>query len=229
VLWGLKKRGLREATLSNVGKFLRVLDAGADLEDLEAVKGFIASHSGSEGYKRNLVYAYECYVDFKGLTWKRLVYYERAKLPRIPTEEKLNMIISASRLKLACMLSISKETGLRPIELVGLKLSDIDFEKAVIYPLTAKHGAPRVLKISEKLVSMLKTYVAKTGLGSQRRLFEMTSEEYAKRYRAIRNRLDVKVSDPTISMIRLYDFRHFFATTLYAKTKDILLVKQNSF
>jgi hypothetical protein len=57
-LWALKKRGLREVTPSNVGKFLRVRNAGANLEDVENVKGFIVCHNGSDGHKRNLVYAY---------------------------------------------------------------------------------------------------------------------------------------------------------------------------
>jgi hypothetical protein len=86
VLWSLKKRGLREVTVKNVNKFLRVLNANVGLNDIEAVKGFIASHSCSEGYKRNLVYAYDCYLDFKGLTWQRPVYREKVKLPKIPAK-----------------------------------------------------------------------------------------------------------------------------------------------
>jgi hypothetical protein len=34
------------------------------------------------------------------------------------------------------------------------------------------------------------------------------------------------MADPTIKTIRLYDLRHFFATMLYHRTKDILFVKQ---
>lgn len=42
----------------------------------------------------------------------------------------------------------------------------------------------------------------------------------------MRNSLAKKLSDPTIKQIRLYDFRHYFATNLYRKTRDILFVKQ---
>jgi len=34
-----------------------------------------------------------------------------------------------------------------------------------------------------------------------------------------------KLQDPTIQQIRLYDFRHYYATMLYHKTKDLLYVK----
>jgi hypothetical protein len=96
----LKKRGLREATIENVGKFLRAPDSKVDLKDIEAVGGFTANHSCSEGYKRNLVYAYDWYLGFKGLAWQRPVHRERSKPPETPREEKLNTIISASRVRL---------------------------------------------------------------------------------------------------------------------------------
>jgi len=34
------------------------------------------------------------------------------------------------------------------------------------------------------------------------------------------------MKDPSIQTIRLYDFRHYFATMLFAKTNNILYVKQ---
>ena len=42
----------------------------------------------------------------------------------------------------------------------------------------------------------------------------------------IRNRLAERLHKPELKKIRLYDLRHYFATMLYAKTKDILHVKQ---
>jgi len=42
----------------------------------------------------------------------------------------------------------------------------------------------------------------------------------------VRNRLAKKLQEPQLKKIRLYDLRHYFATMLYARTKDILFVKQ---
>jgi len=44
-------------------------------------------------------------------------------------------------------------------------------------------------------------------------------------FRVNRNALAKKLKDRTIKSIRLYDFKHFFATNLYSKTRDLLLVK----
>jgi hypothetical protein len=41
-----------------------------------------------------------------------------------------------------------------------------------------------------------------------------------------RNQLAKKLNQPELTKYRLYDLRHYYATMLYAKTKDILLVKQ---
>ena len=56
-------------------------------------------------------------------------------------------------------------------------------------------------------------------------MFTQNSEYYAKSFRYFRNKIASKLEDPSIRTIRLYDFRHFFATKLYHQTKDILFVK----
>ena len=42
----------------------------------------------------------------------------------------------------------------------------------------------------------------------------------------MRNQLAKKLNDSSLKTIRLYDFRHYYATILYAKTRDLLFVKQ---
>jgi integrase len=58
------------------------------------------------------------------------------------------------------------------------------------------------------------------------KLFKDTADGYGKHYRAMRNSLAKKLNDPSLRTIRLYDFRHYYATMEYAKTRDILHVKQ---
>ncbi|MBN1357474.1 site-specific integrase [Candidatus Bathyarchaeota archaeon] len=73
---------------------------------------------------------------------------------------------------------------------------------------------------------MLQNYILKNDLNENDKLFKGNADDYGKNYRAMRNSLAKKLSDPTIKQIRLYDFRHYFATNLYRKTRDILFVKQ---
>lgn len=212
-------------TINFVRKALNVIRKGCDIHDPDAVKSFIARLDTAESYKRNLCYAYDHYLRLNGLSWERPRYYCRDKLPKIPQEKTLDMIIASARPNLALKLKLSKETGLRPIELLALTLNDIDLNKGILFPLTAKHGSARALKIKQQTLNMLKTYIDKQGLTLKQKLFNQNSAQYAKSYRNIRNRIAEKLKDPTIKTIRLYDFRHFFATKLYYDTKDILFVK----
>jgi len=205
---------------------LKFLNSQCNLNDPESVKEFIANYDSASSYKRNLCYAYSHYLKFAGLEWKSPKYYTSNKLPKIPSEQKLNMLISASPQVLALKLSISKETGLRPVELCSLKVRDVDLEKGIIYPSTAKGGSGRTLKISAKTLDMLRVYVSKYDLSLNCKLFKGDSDYYGKLYRNVRNRVSKKLNDPSFKNIRLYDFRHYFATMTYHKTKDILYVKQ---
>ena len=145
---------------------------------------------------------------------------------RIPTTEQLEMFIARASPHLSLKLTLSKETGLRPKELCDLKTRDLDLEQHLVYPTTAKHGNPRKLKISTSLTTALQKYIHKKKLTPNKKLFKGDSDYYSKRFREMRNHLSDKLCKPELRTIRLYDFRHYFATMLYRRTRDILLVKQ---
>ena len=136
------------------------------------------------------------------------------------------MLIANSGKIMTAKLTLSKETGLRPVEVCNLKVKDIDLEQKIVYPTTAKHGASRALKISNSLQAILRTHINEHGLNPNDKLFKGDSANYGKHYRLHRNQLAERLHKPELKNIRLYDFRHYFATTLYAKTRDILFVKQ---
>jgi integrase len=222
----MKNEGKANDTIKNTSKALKRLAKSTDLNNPEEVKQFIANLDVSNSYKKNLCIAYNKYCQYNQIEWEMPIYTPQAKLIKIPTKEKLEMIISASGRTLATKLTTSMETGLRPVELCNLKVKNIDLEQRIIYPTTAKHGTPRALKISNKLQRMIQDHIIRNGLNQNDKLFNGNSEMFGKLYRIVRNRLAKKLKDPTIQTIRLYDFRHYFATMLYHKTRDILFVKQ---
>ena len=226
VLWNMKKRGLAYDTIRNVDKALSALTKKCDLQDPEYVKTIIAQHE-SAGYKRNLAYAYDTYAKFYGIKWEKPIYWQPRKLPKIPLEKHVEAIISSACIKTATATAISKDTGLRPIELLSLKLNQIDLEKGIIYPKTAKHGTPRALKLTRRTLNMLNTWIAKKNLGQNNKLFgEWTTDNYGKSFRYYRNKTAKKLGDPSIKTIKLYHLRHYYATMLLKKTNNLVLVKQ---
>jgi len=222
----MKNQARADDTIKNTSKALNRLNKATNLNNPEQVEQFIANLQVSASYKKNLCIAYNKYCKFYKIQWLMPKYKPQPKFIKIPTKEKLEMIISNSGKTLATKLTISLECGLRPVELCNLKVKDVDLEQRVIYPTTAKHGRPRALKISNRLQRMIQDHIVRSNLNQNDKLFRGNSDKYGHLYRIVRNRLAKKLKDPTIQTIRLYDFRHYFATMLYHKTKDILYVKQ---
>ena len=213
-------------TIHFTRKALNLLTQHTNLEDPEQVKTYIAKRNSGNGYKRNLAIAYNKYCKYYEIKWNMPIYHPEPKAIKIPTKEKIQMLIAKALPPLSTKLQISMETGLRPIELTNLKVKDIDQEQKMICPTTAKNGSPKRLKISQQLSNTIQKHIDKHRLNPNDKLFTGNAAEYGAHYRAMRNRLADKLHDPTIKNIRLYDLRHYYATTLYAKTRDILLVKQ---
>jgi len=226
VLLQMKNNGLSDYTIKNNSKALRFLDNHTDLNNPEAVKTLIAGLRTSGSYKRNLAVAYNKYAQQNSLQWQMPRYEQDAKQTKIPTSEKLEQLIGFAAKTLATRLMMSMETGIRPIELCNLKVKDIDLERRILYPTTAKHGSARALKISQRLQMMIQDHIIRHNLNPNDQLFRGNAEMYGKLYRQTRNRLANKLKDPTIRTIKLYDFRHYYGTMLYHKTRDIVYTKQ---
>jgi len=222
----MKKDNYSEYSINFTRKALTFLAKNCNLNNPDSVKIFIANHKASNHYKRNLCISYNKYTIHYKLDWKMPLYKQPSKMPNIPSTDKLKMLISKARRNLAVKLKISMETGLRPIELMNLKLKDVNLDTKTICPSSAKNGNPRILKITTKTTEMLKIYIAEHNLNLTNEVFKGTADNYGKQFRQMRNNLASKLQDPSIRNIRLYDLRHYFATMLYDKTRDILYVRQ---
>ena len=222
----MKKNAYAETTIKATGKRLRHLKKHCNLENPEDVKGFIANKQCSNAYKETLIETYDILMRSINQEWKKPFYKRYDKLPKIPTTEQINMLISNARTRMALFLSMSKDLGTRPIELTWLQIKDIDLGKGIVNITSAKHCNGRTIKLKIKTLDMLKVYINKKELNQNDKLFPTTSENISTSYRRLRNALAKKLQDPTIRQIRLYDFRHYYATMLYHKTRDILYVKQ---
>jgi len=218
----LKNRGLAEGTLRNISFNLKHLAKHTNLDNPESVKEYIAKKDCANSFKTNLVKAYNYYALVNGIKWIKPYYRHERKLPRIPTTEQINTLIASASPRYATILKILAETGIMPHELSKVSLKDIDLERGLLNVQGYKGHNSRVFKLKAETVAMLKTYLTKN---LKHHPFPK-AEWICKCYREHRNRIAKKLNDPSLKTIRLYDFRHYYATMLYYKTKDILLVKQ---
>jgi integrase len=221
----MKKNAYAESTITATAKRLRSLQRNTDLTDPEKVKAYIAEKDCSNSFKETLIETYDFAMKSLNKEWDKPFYERYDKLPRIPTQERINMLIAKAKPRMSLILSMMRDLGTRPIELTWLKLQDIDLEKGNVNITGAKHTVGRAGKLRPNTLEMLRTYVTKIKLNLPDRLFPTTSENISEQYRNLRNSLAKKLDDPTFKTIRLYDFRHFKASTEYHKTKDLLHIK----
>jgi integrase/recombinase XerD len=120
---------------------------------------------------------------------------------------------------------LAMECGLRPVEIGNLTLNDIDLEKGLVSIVSAKHGNPRVLKLKSETQALLTNFVKKRNFGLNDRIFS-SGAVISNTYERLKASVAKKLNDPELKKVRLYDLRHYYATMLYYKSKDILLVKE---
>jgi integrase len=84
--------------------------------------------------------------------------YER-KIPKIPTSEAINKMISRASRKYATIFKILMETGVMPFELSQVTERDIDLEKGIINVQGFKGHTSRSFKLKSDTVAMLKQYL----------------------------------------------------------------------
>ena len=226
ILLELTNKGYAKVTITSISRNLRHLEKNCDLNNPHETVSFIMNKNCKNSWKNILLHSYNHFLKHYEIDYPLRFLNVNTQHIRIPTTEELNSIINYARYPLSLKLRLSKETGLRPIELVGLKANDFDPKRQTIHPTTAKNGAPRILKISDELTALLNRYIIQNDRNPNQTIFGTTGKAFRESYMTSRNRTSKKLGNPRLSKIRLYDFRHYFATMLYARTKDILYVKR---
>jgi len=166
----LLKQGYAKSTITGRTKLLKILTKrGANLLDSESMKEIIAKQEWSAGRKANAVDAYTCFLRMLGGSWDPPKYKRIRKLPFIPTENEVDQLIAGCGNKTATLLQLLKETGMRVGEAWKIHWTEIDFVSDTIRVTPEKGSNPRIFKISDKLMGMLKALQEKS---KSNRVFE---------------------------------------------------------
>jgi integrase len=233
VLLSLKQKGLKDTTVIPYNETLKHLDRNTDMTNPEEVVSFIMNKDVKNSAKNKYITVYLHFLNYYKIEPNFSIRHlkEEDQAIRIPTTEELNTLINSARYPLSLKLRISKETGMRPTEVMQLCVKDFDQSRKTLRPKTAKYGLSRILKISTELTNLISNHITKNNLNPEDYIFtkepnKRFGRSYSEAFIISRNRTARKLGKPILKTIRLYDFRHYFATMLYARTRDILFVKQ---
>src|SRR4030042_3508337 len=123
MLW-MKKEAYEDTTIKATAKRLKHLQKNSRLADPECIKTFVVNKKCSKDFKKCLIETYDIFMRSIGQKWSKPFYAKYDKLPKIPTGEKINMLISHATPRMALILTLSKDLGSRPIELTTTKRGD---------------------------------------------------------------------------------------------------------
>jgi integrase len=228
MLW-MKNNAYEPTTIKRVGKELRHLQRNCNISQPEAVKTYVASKQCSNARKENLIESYAIVIKSLKLTWNQPFYERYDKKRRAPKEQLIDFMINHFRLEMALKLSMSKDLGTRPIELLWLKVNDIDLATGTVSITGAKHTIGREQKLKTKSLELLKIYIQKHQLTNNDRLYNTTTSDILSTdYRHARNKLAEDYNMPELKQICLYDFRRFKGTRVYHLTNGKLLEVKNA-
>ena len=197
----------------------------------ETGKWIYGTQPTSNNWKIKLCTAYYWYCKVHKIEWTdRPTYHTDSKSIQPPSEEKVKMLIAAAKGQLSLKITISQETGLRPIEVTGtkgLKVKDIHPDQNTITAINTKRcNARPPLKISDELKTRILTHISTKHLTTEEPLFKGTPNKYGENFRRMRNKLAEKTQDQTIKSIRLYDIRHYYVTKQARKIGNSEIVRQ---
>ena len=219
-----RKDGRAEETIRSRIQALKQIAKFADINNPDEVKIFLANSKWSNKTKTKVIDTYSAYLRYKQITWNPPRYVTVQKLPFIPTEQEIDILIASCGKLTATILQTLKETGMRIGELTQLTALDLDVQRKTIKITPEKGSNPRILPISDKLIGMINS-LHKDPRAKYNTLFQChkdTLRDYlCNQRKAIAN----KIGNPRLAKIGFHTLRHWKGTTEYHLTKDIVHVK----
>lgn len=217
-----KNIGKAQSTLKCFANTLKIISRNTKLTDTEKVKTFIANLKATNATKQKYVVHYALFCKINNIPFIKPNYKQERKPPMIPSTENIDKIISACTTKYATIFTILKETGLEAYELATMQRNQIDTQRGIINAIGCKGHNSRSFKLKENTAQLLREYLARY---TKNQPFP-SSKIMGEIWRRERNNLAKKLNNPELKNIPMRNLRHHFATTMYDKTKDILLIKQ---
>ena len=218
----MKKNGRKEITITTVIAKFRTLAKHCNILDPEQVKETLANIHWKNTTKNSIIWSLTPFYTFNKIKWNGKPYYQKeSKLPFIPTEEELNILIASAGKTYQALLQMLKETGTRIGEACLLKWYDYDAKRKIISVTPEKGSHPRILPISETLKKMLGKLPK-----DEERIFPKKLHSYRMTFEHLRKRISERTNKPRIAKIHFHTFRHFKGTMEYHKTKDIIHVQR---
>ena len=208
------------------------LDRSPDTATAEEVRSFqrhLAATGITPGVQNITVSGLRFFFRFtvdKPETPRHLVYtYEPQKLPRVLSAEEIGQLLgAASEPKDKAMLSVAYGAGLRAMEVVALKVSDIDSKRMLIRVGKGKGGKDRYVMLAPTLLEALRDWyrIARPGIflfPGRDKIGPMTTRQFHRICAQAAKRAGLP------KWVAPHTLRHSFATHLLENNIDVRVIQ----
>jgi integrase len=230
-----QRDGRAEETIRCRVQALRQVAKIVDLNEPEIVKTWLGDAKNEHNYtkpckwsnktKTKFADTYSAYLKFKKITWNPPKYTPAAKLPFILTEEEIDLLIASCGQVTAAILQTLKETGMRIGELTQLTPLDLDVERKTINVTPEKGSNPRILPVSDKLITMIKN-LPKDPRATYKTIFQPHKDTLRDYLCSQRKAVAKKLNNDRIAHISFHTLRHWKGTMEFHAFKDVMHVKK---
>jgi integrase len=226
-LW-MQKEGYRPATIKAAAKTLRAVGRRCDILTPEEIKGHLVKANYGENRRDKILGDLTRFYKWMKVDFYRPLSRRVETLPFIPLESEIDSLIGGLGPKLSAFTRLVKETGARPMEIFQLKWTDLDTESNTVSITPEKGSRPRRPRINPNTVASIMNQ-PRTSIyifHNEKRDNEDQYRNFFRNFAGQRTRIARTLQNPRIRRISFKTLRHWKASTLYAKTKDLLLVKE---
>ena len=223
----------RLATLADLQSTNQIETEISELKKTEFIKGNmkINKTKAKNTLKRSYCEVYASYCKFYKIEWEKPIYKREPIGIQPPSQERIERLITACKsTSMSLRIAIMAQTGLRPIEITGLKgltPNNIHPDTNTITALSTKGCNPRPpMKITPELMTKLSTYITTKKIKPNEPIFPMDSQLFTQAFIKYKKGLAKRTKDYSYLSIRLYDLRHFYITKQLRKTQNAEIVRQ---
>jgi integrase len=218
----LELKGRAKETIAGMtSAFRHLIKVIPDIDNPYEAREYLARANIKNSSKKKLAWYLNDYYKFINKQWEMPKYTADNRLPYIPTEQELDILIASAGRKYQALLEILKETGIRTDEAHKLEWTDLDFTRNTVNITASKNSNGRILPITERCKGMLNAIKN----NQSTRIFPQAKKTIRTCFYHLRKKVATKYSNPRMMKITLHTFRHFKGTMEYHKTKDIIHVK----
>jgi site-specific recombinase XerD len=201
----------------------------ATAEDLRSFQRHLAATGVTPGVQNMTVSALRFFFRFtvdKPETTRHLVYtHEPRKLPRVLSSEEIGRLLTAaSEPKDKAMLSVAYGAGLRAMEVVALRVSDIDSKRMLLRVGNGKGGKDRYVMLSPTLLEALRDWyrIARPSVflfPGRDKIGPMTTRQFHRICHGAAKRAGLP------KWVAPHTLRHSFATHLLENDLDVRVIQ----